>query len=116
MANKNRGALLGGIMIGTAIGAVAGLLTAPRRGKDTRQILKTTADALPQIAEDIADSVKWQADRLSEATLDNWYDTLDRLQAALAAGTAATQAARQNSLMEKDLASDRLSTSDTADY
>lgn len=116
MANKNRSALLGGILIGTAIGAVAGLLTAPRKGQETRQLLKKTADAVPEIAEDIASSVRLQADRLSEVALDNWYDTLDRLQAAISAGVVASQAARQGDILDNDREPDAISTSDSADY
>ena len=116
MANKNRSARLGGILIGTAIGAVAGLLTAPRKGQETRQLLKKTADAVPEIAEDIASSVRLQADRLSEVALDNWYDTLDRLQAAISAGVVASQAARQGDILDNDREPDAISTSDSADY
>jgi gas vesicle protein len=123
MANKNRGALLGGILIGTAIGVVAGLLTAPRKGKETRKILKKTADAVPQMAEDLASSVKLQTDRLSEVALDNWYDTLDRLQAAISAGVEASTAARKRYVDNDDDdddddndESDLLSTSHPSDY
>ncbi len=118
MANKNRGALLGGILLGTAIGAVAGLLTAPRTGKETRKMLKKTADALPEMAEDLADSVKLQTDRLSEAALDRWYETLDRLQVALSAGVEASIAARQvyDDYSDDEDESDALSVSDPNDY
>jgi gas vesicle protein len=118
MANKNRGALLGGILLGTVIGAVAGLLTAPRTGRETRKLLKKTADALPEMAEDLADSVKLQTDRLSEAALDSWYDTLDRLQAALSAGVEASIAARQiyADYSDEEEESDSLSISDANDY
>jgi gas vesicle protein len=91
MSGNNRGSLVIGLVVGTAIGAVAGILTAPRRGKETRQILTKVADALPELATDISDSLKLQTDRLSAAAFGNWDGTIDRLQQALAAGVAASQ-------------------------
>jgi gas vesicle protein len=95
MAAKNRGTFLGGVMMGAAIGAVAGLLVAPRKGQDTRKILSKTVSAVPQMAEDISDSVKLQADRLSAAAGDRWQDTLDRLATAISAGIVASQSVRE---------------------
>jgi gas vesicle protein len=95
MADKNRGTFIGGVILGAAIGAVAGLLAAPRKGRDTRKIIQKTATAVPQMAEDISSSVKLQADRLSTAASDNWHDTLDRLSQAIEAGIVASQSVRQ---------------------
>ncbi|WP_008316855.1 YtxH domain-containing protein [Leptolyngbya sp. PCC 6406] len=91
MAENKSGAFLGGLMLGTAIGAVTGLLVAPRSGRETRQFLRKSADALPELVEDLASSVQLQADRLSESTLRNWEQTLNRLRDAIAAGQVATQ-------------------------
>lgn len=91
MSKNNSGTLIGGLIIGSAIGAVAGLLYAPRRGHETRQILKKSAQALPEIAEDLSTSVQLQADRLSASALHRWDDTLMRLRDAIAAGVEATQ-------------------------
>jgi gas vesicle protein len=95
MADKNRSTFIGGVFLGTAIGVVTGLLVAPRKGRDTRKLLKKTATAVPQMAEDISTSVKFQADRLSMAASDNWQDTLDRLASAVEAGIIASQSVRQ---------------------
>jgi gas vesicle protein len=95
MADKNRGTFIGGVILGAAIGAVAGLLSAPRKGRDTRKLLQKTATAVPQMAEDISSSVKLQADRLSTAASDNWHDTLDRLSQAIESGIVASQNVRQ---------------------
>jgi len=40
--------LLGGLLIGTAVGAVAGLLFAPKAGKETRKAIRERAKALKQ--------------------------------------------------------------------
>ena len=91
MSKKSAGAFIGGLLLGSAIGTVTGLLIAPRTGRDTRQLLKKSADALPEIAEDLSTSVQLQADRLSESALRNWDGTLARLREALAAGIEASQ-------------------------
>lgn len=91
MSENRTGAFVGGIVLGAAIGAVTGLLVAPRPGRETRQILKKSADALPELAEDLSTSVQLQADRLSESALRRWEGTLIRLREAIAAGQEATQ-------------------------
>jgi gas vesicle protein len=95
MANNqsgSSGAFVGGLLLGSALGAVTGLLVAPRTGRETRQLLRKSADALPEMVEDLASSLQLQADRLSEGTLRNWEQTLNRLREAIAAGQVATQA------------------------
>jgi gas vesicle protein len=91
MSNNRGGAFIGGVILGAAFGAIAGVLVAPRAGRETRQILKKSADALPELAEDLSTSVQIQADRLSETALRNWDSTLTRLKDAIAAGLEATQ-------------------------
>jgi len=95
MANNRGGAFVGGVILGAAFGAIAGVLLAPRAGKETRQILKKSADALPELAEDLSTSVQIQADRLSESAVRNWDSTLTRLKDAIAAGLEATQQEHQ---------------------
>ncbi len=91
MADQKSDGLLGGIIIGATLGAVAGILAAPRPGKDTRRILKKSADALPELAEDLATSIQFQADRLSGTALSNWDQTLGRLREAVIAGQVASR-------------------------
>lgn len=87
----NSGWLLAGLFVGGVLGAVAGLLAAPRSGRETRHILKKSAEALPELAEDLSSTVQLQADRLSETARRNWDDTLLRLKDAIAAGLEASQ-------------------------
>ena len=92
MSKQNKaGVFIGGIMIGSAVGTVIGLLIAPRTGKETRRVIKKSADAMPELVEDLSTSIQLQADRLSESTLENWEGTLTRLQQAIAAGVEASQ-------------------------
>jgi gas vesicle protein len=91
MSNNRSGVFFGGLMLGATIGALTGLLVAPRTGHETRKILKKSANAIPELAEDLSTSVQIQADRLSANALRNWDETLDRLREAIAAGVDATQ-------------------------
>lgn len=92
MSKQNhKGMFLSGLTIGAAIGTIVGLLIAPRTGKETRKVIKKSADALPELAEDLATTVQMQADRLSESALENWEDTLVRLREAIAAGVEASR-------------------------
>ena len=94
--SKNRsGQFIGGLLLGAAIGAVTGILVAPRSGRKTRQLLKKSASALPELAEDISTNVQIQADRLSESTLRNLEETLERLRLAIATGIEAGVAERE---------------------
>jgi gas vesicle protein len=102
MSGNRSGAFLGGLLIGAAAGAIAGLLVAPRTGRETRQILKKSADALPDLAEDLSSTVQYQADRLSETALKNWDGTLSRLKDALSAGVEATAREHQHLTTEPD--------------
>ncbi|MBD2037946.1 YtxH domain-containing protein [Phormidium sp. FACHB-592] len=95
MSNNRSGAFLGGLLVGTAIGTLTGILLAPRAGRETRQFLKKSADALPELAEDLSSSVQLQADRLSESALRNWDGTLVRLRESIAAGLEASQQEQQ---------------------
>ncbi|MGF1571104.1 MAG: YtxH domain-containing protein [Nodosilinea sp.] len=100
MDDRQSGGFIGGIVLGAAVGAVAGLLMAPRTGRETRKILKKSADALPELVEDLSATVQLQADRLSETALVNWEHTLGRLRVAIAAGQEASRQ-EYESLSEK---------------
>ncbi|BAZ46607.1 hypothetical protein NIES4102_36430 [Chondrocystis sp. NIES-4102] len=96
MSKRNStGMFIGGLMLGSAIGTAVGLLIAPRPGRETRKVLRKSADALPEIAEDLSTSLQLQADRLSESTLANWEVTLVRLRQAIAAGIEASRQTSQ---------------------
>ncbi|MBW4666708.1 MAG: YtxH domain-containing protein [Cyanomargarita calcarea GSE-NOS-MK-12-04C] len=95
MSNNRSGVFFGGLMLGATIGALTGLLAAPRTGRETRQLLKKSANALPELAEDLSTSVQIQADRLSTNARSNWDETLERLRLAIAAGVDASQRSNQ---------------------
>lgn len=95
MAKQSSGFLIGGFLLGTAVGTLAGLLYAPRAGRETRQLLKKSADTLPELAEDLSTSIQFQADRLSESALRQWDETLENLREAMNAGVEAANAQRR---------------------
>ncbi|MBW4467934.1 MAG: YtxH domain-containing protein [Pegethrix bostrychoides GSE-TBD4-15B] len=85
------GIFVGGLLLGAAAGAVAGLLFAPKAGRETRELLRQSADALPELAEDLSATVQIQAERLSDSALRNWDNTLLRLREAIEAGIEASR-------------------------
>ncbi len=56
MARGNQ--MFAGLVAGVAVGAVAGLLFAPKSGKQSRQIVTTRADEIRHKAGDYADRVR----------------------------------------------------------
>lgn len=84
MSKNSSGQFIGGLLLGTVIGGVTGILMAPRSGRQTRQLLKKSAQALPELAEDISANVQIQADRLTDTTLRNLEDSIERLRGAIA--------------------------------
>lgn len=104
MSKKSTGSFIGGMLLGSAIGTLTGLLIAPRTGRDTRQLLKKSADALPELAEDLSTSVQLQADRLSESARVRWDGTLERLREAIAAGVEASERQTVESQPKVDVA------------
>ena len=95
MPNNRSGVFIGGFLLGAAVGTLTGMLIAPRSGREARQLLKKSANAIPELAEDLSTSVQLQADRLSGSALRSWDDTLERLREAIAAGVEASQQERQ---------------------
>ncbi|MBD2342730.1 YtxH domain-containing protein [Anabaena subtropica] len=102
MSNNRSGVFIGGLMLGATIGALTGVLVAPRTGRETRKLLKKSADAIPELAEDLSTSVQIQADRLSASALRNWDETLDRLRDAIASGIDASQ--RESQVLKRQQA------------
>ena len=92
---SNRGgraaAFASGILLGAAAGAIASLLATPRTGKETRKLLKESADALPDLAEDLSNTVQARADRVTASALRNLDGTLIKLKEAIAVGLEVSQ-------------------------
>ncbi len=84
-------AFISGAILGGAVGTVLGMLVSPRSGRETRQLLRKSADAIPELAEDLSTSLQLQTDRLSESAIRNWDGTLTRLREAIAAGIEASR-------------------------
>ncbi|PZU99897.1 MAG: gas vesicle protein [Pseudanabaena sp.] len=89
--SSGAGKFLGGLILGTAIGAAAGILFAPKSGKETRRALKNSAQDLPRLAEELGSNVQYQADRFTEQAQRTIDETVIRLQEALATGQEASR-------------------------
>lgn len=80
-----------GAIVGAAAGLVAGFLTAPKSGKETRADLKAKADELKTDAQKKASDLKKQGDKVvkdAKGTVDDLRDRAER--AVNAAKTEAT--------------------------
>ncbi|MGD1701496.1 YtxH domain-containing protein [Dapis sp. BLCC M229] len=95
MSNKKSGLFISGLLIGSAIGTATGLLIAPRTGQKTRQLVKKSALAIPQLVTDLSTSLKFQTDRFSDSATNSWEEILERLKEAIAAGLEASQTERE---------------------
>lgn len=92
MSDNSKGSFfIVGMVLGSLVGAATGLLVAPRSGKETRKILKKSAEALPEMAEDVSTTVQLQTERLSASAIENWHSTLNRLKEAIATGVEVGQ-------------------------
>lgn len=104
MSKRGISTFIGGLALGSAVGSAIGLLVAPRSGRETRKILKKSAQAVPEIAQDVSSSVQLQADRFSETT---FRSTLTRLQEAIAAGVEASKMERASSEQSAEFSSNK---------
>ena len=89
------GGMILGAVVGTAAGAIAGILAAPQEGKETRKILKQSAEALPELTDDVVESVQFQTQRLAQNSLNGWEQSIRRIRTAITAGLAASKKERQ---------------------
>ncbi len=95
MAENRTGAFIGGLLLGTAVGTAIGLLLAPRSGRETRRLLKKSAEALPEVAEDVTSSLQYQSEKLLDSAQKSLDEALLRLQQAVAVGKEAMLQKRQ---------------------
>jgi gas vesicle protein len=82
------GKFWGGLLIGSAIGAAAGILLTPRSGKETRHKLSSS---IQYHADRLADQLGDQLTEISESAQKTLDDTTERVQEAIAAGQEASR-------------------------
>jgi gas vesicle protein len=97
MHESKAGGFLAGVLIGALAGAAAMLLWAPRAGEETRHILRDksmelreqvseTADEARHRAEDVMDSVRKGARRMTEGSQEMLEEQKSRVSSAVEAG------------------------------
>jgi gas vesicle protein len=101
------GKFWGGLLIGSAIGAAAGILLTPRSGKETRRKLiqsgnKLTADAQYH-ADRLTDKLGDRLSEITESAQRTIGDTTERMQEAIAAGQEASRRLSQELKMANPL-------------
>jgi len=98
MAEKGSGAFLGGVILGGAIGAIAGMWIDPRTTRRVRRTVRKTVEQLPELAHQVSDTTIELSDRLhqrlsllAQELREDWQETSGRLREAAAAGLEASQ-------------------------
>jgi len=76
-----------GFIVGGLIGTVTGMLFTSDNRVKTRRILNKSTQALPELAEDLYDTLELQTFRLSKLAAQKW----DRFKDAVAIGIAASR-------------------------
>ncbi len=88
---QSQAPVVGGFLLGASLGALAGLLFAPRSGRETREQLQVSLVHLTELAETLSLDLQSQTTRLSDQALEQWQGTLNRLREAILAGIEASQ-------------------------
>jgi gas vesicle protein len=98
MAGKGSGTFLGGVLLGGAIGTIAGMWIDPRTTRRVRRTVRETVDQLPELAHQVGDTTLELSDRLrhrvtalSQDLQDDWQGTSERMRDAAAAGWDASR-------------------------
>lgn len=94
-SDQSTGAFIGGMLVGVAVGAIAGLLAAPQKGQTTRKRIKDSADTLPDLVDDVSNTVQFYAGQLTESSLNQWDQTLLRVRNAINTGLTVSTQERQ---------------------
>lgn len=86
MSQKEGGAKLGYLLAGLGLGAVVGIMTAPRPGQETREHLRQRAQEGRDCAEDMARQIRSRAEELINQVNQVVADQRDLLSAAIEEG------------------------------
>lgn len=95
MPNSRSARFATGVLFGAAIGTVTGLLLAPRTGRESRRLIQKSAEALPELAEDLSTSVQIQSERLAAVSGRGWGRLQLHFQDAIAIGVEAAKHQKQ---------------------
>lgn len=85
MSGKGAGAFLGGVLLGTAIGSILGILLAPNSGKETRKLLRQQLKEIPNLAEDASQNPRAEIEKLVESARKSLDETIEKLNESIEA-------------------------------
>lgn len=88
---QQNGNFMIGFLIGSSLSTIVTLMFHPRTATQTRKILRKTAQALPQIAQDFSSTLQIHTHNLSLLANKKWQRTLNRWQVAIKAGVEASR-------------------------
>lgn len=80
--NKARKKVLAGLAVGAVVGAAAGVLLAPKSGKETREDIANAAKQLPERAKEIAELGKARLEEVHKCLNEGKEITAASLEAA----------------------------------
>jgi len=85
MSGKGAGAFLGGVLLGTAIGSILGILLAPNSGKETRRLLRQQLKEIPNSPEDASQNARVEIEKLVESARNSLDETIEKLNESIEA-------------------------------
>ncbi len=92
MSEKNNTVtFVGGVLVGSLVGFVTTLILSSGKGKETKEILAKTADALPQMAEDITTTFQLNSEHVATIAKSQWHQNLSKVKKAIAIGIKASK-------------------------
>jgi gas vesicle protein len=89
MSERNSGSILMAVILGGVVGAIAGILYAPRAGKETRKRLKYLGDDISEKLESLSGEVKDKTRHIIEEGREKVIEQKERIEEAIEAGRKA---------------------------
>jgi gas vesicle protein len=72
-----------GAIVGAAVGVVAGILTAPKSGRETREDIKRKADEAKNMASTKRDDLLFKAEELGDEVRSKAAEAIDNVKTSL---------------------------------
>jgi gas vesicle protein len=93
--SENTGSKVSYFLVGLGVGALLGILFAPKSGEETREYLKEKADEGREYAQRKARELRERAEELADRARETVERQRDQIASAVEAGTEAYQKAKK---------------------